>query len=236
MNYQALRHRRGVIALAAGLVALGLGGCSAKGGTAAAPASQPVSAAPTTPAPSSPAAVAGTKQNWRGAVITLPATLRVSSTNDDTLCLKASTSKNPDPCEDHPIEDWVQFYSSERRLGPQQDPSAPLNPSSLDGTDLGANGDWIYTFGNQEDPCDDARDQKLAEKGTKPVGGRDAFYGRFEATCKNNGKHWTSQRWELPKSRIGIVAFTVTPASAQAVRDMVTGIDLSGYRPTSPPK
>src|SRR5690242_10942676 len=121
MIEDVLRGHRGAVALVAGLLALGVGGCDTKGGSPAAGPPSPTGAAPPTASAAAATTPAGARVTWRGGVITLPTTLRVKAMDDDTLCLQARSSTNVNACNDHPIEDWVQFYSSERRLGPQQD-------------------------------------------------------------------------------------------------------------------
>ena len=223
--------RRDILAAAAVVLAgLFAAGCTAQPGAGGAPSPpEKPTITPPTPTATPPASP---QVRWRGAVVPLPAGWHQATADDDALCLQPASSTNSDPCEDHPVEDWVQFYASERRQGPQRDTTVPFDPSSLDGTHMDG---WIYRGGTQENICDEsATKETVAEKGTKPVGGRDAYYVRIDVTCTEKGKRLTSQRWELPKSRIGIVAITVTPASARAVRDMVAGIDLGGYQPTKP--
>ena len=226
----------GVFALAAGLLAVGLAGCSDKGGATAAASPSPTggaaattpAAAPTTPAQPSPAQPAGNRVTWRGAVIALPPGWHKGKADDDTLCLLPAGDTNQFTCQSNQIQDSVLLYASERKLGPGAGPDR----SSLDGSDLHGPSGWLYRGG--EDQCEEETHNTQVESGTKPVGGRDAFYGRWEVGCQRSGRNFTSQRWELPKSRLGIVAFSVSAETTTALRDMVTAIDLSGYQPTQP--
>ena len=74
----------------------------------------------------------------------------------------------------------------------------------------------------------------MLEGGTGTVGGLSGFYGSWQVTCKDTGRTFTAQRWLLPRSRIGIVSYALTPASAADIKQMVTTMDLARFTPTKP--
>jgi hypothetical protein len=209
--------KRRSLAVAATLLVLGTmtAGCT----TPADPATS-VSGAPAT-APGS--AAPGSRLVWRGAVLTLDPGWRRVISDQEQLCLQAET--NPDvECGLDRTEDLIYLYASERSGGAEGEPG---HASSLDAAGMDS-----FTWDGGFVPCD-FPDEPPLRKGTRPVGGRTAFYGEWRLACTDRPAVLV-QRWVLPKSRLGVLSYASGDASAKRIEQMVAAMDLSHFTPTSP--
>jgi hypothetical protein len=218
------------------MLMIGLAACSASDTAAdssATPSTATGAAQATSTGPTATAPATGGKAvavGWRGATIQVPTGWRKVAEDDTSLCLLPTAS--PDlTCQalghTDGVQNWLFLYASERVAIPGE--SIP-DPLSLDASDMGF---WMY-HGAQEVPCDDWTKNQRVDKANKTVGGKVAYYGKWLVTCKDDGKSFTAQRWLLPKSRLGVVSFALTDASAAAIYQMVMTMDMTGYEPTSP--
>jgi hypothetical protein len=177
----------------------------------------------TTPA-STDGAASSAALAWRGATVKLPGGWARGYQDDTSLCL----ARTPRYCQAiggaRDAQDWVYLYASER----PDDDEEPPHRATLDGSDMSS---WMYDSGIL--PCDATEGQQV-KKGTDRINGRSAYYGKWRVSCKNNGRNFIVQRWLLPKTRLGVVSFAVTATSEADVYKMVTTMDLSGFKPTSP--
>jgi hypothetical protein len=226
MPSKAKRHRLSMALVSAVSVLLvGASACTSKGTPTASSAT--LSAEPTT-ASTANGATATATLTWRGATVKPPSGWGKGLQEETSLCL--ARKPNPDRyCHamggTNDVQDWVYLYASERSGGAEGEPA---HSSTLDGSDMGF---WMYDSGTL--PCD-ATDGQQVKKGIDTIGGRSASYGKWQVSCKNNGRNFTVQRWLLPKSRLGVVSFAVTSTSEADIYQMITTMDLSGFKPTSP--
>lgn len=209
-----------IVAGAALVSTLLLTGCTTAGPSAL-PTSQSPSAVPVQPSPTS-----RTVFSWRGASITLADGWRKTTGVDEAEQLCLVRKGNPDPCGGDTVTDWVYLYASERSGGAEGEPGHPdtLNASGMN--------DFTYDGGNM--PCDTSNTPTQVQKATTNIDGHPALYGKWRVDCVGEPSTFTAQRWVLPKTRIGVVSYALTEQSAEQIRQMVTTIDLTAYRPTVP--
>jgi hypothetical protein len=213
-----------IVAGAALMSTLLLTGCT-KAGTSALPTGHSPSAVPDQPsAASSP--TSRTVFIWRGASITLGDGWRKTTGVDEAEQLCLVRNENPDTCGGDTVTDWLYLYASERSGGAEGEPG---HPDTLDASGMN---DFTYDGGNV--PCDTRNTPTQVQKATTNMDGRPAYYGKWRVDCVGEPPTFTAQRWVLPKSRIGVVSYALTEQSAEQIRQMVTTMDLTGYRPTVP--
>ena len=201
-----------------------LTGCT-NAGASAPPASRSPSVGPEQPNAAA-APTSRTVLTWRGASITLADGWRKTNGVDETEQLCLVRNENPDACGGDTVTDWLYLYASERSGGAEGEPG---HPDTLDASGMN---DFTYDGGTV--PCETRDTPAQAQKATTNIDGYPAYYGKWRVDCAGEPPTFTAQRWVLPKSRIGVVSYALTEQSAEQIRQMVTTMDLTGYRPTIP--
>jgi hypothetical protein len=94
---------------------------------------------------------------------------------------------------------------------------------------------YNYDGGNVPPGCAvDDPEPRQRKGGTASLGGRSALYGEWSVPCGSTP--FLSQRWVLPKNRLGVIAFARTEAGAAEIRQMMAHIDLTAFRATAAPR
>jgi hypothetical protein len=173
----------------------------------------------------------GTEVGWRGAAIRLTAGWRKALQDDVdvSLCLLPETAPDSYCRTVHGSgasqHDWVLFYAADRHLA--GDPG--LDRNTFSGSDMGSPG-----YDSAPRPCD-ATNVTVLRRGNGSLGGRTSMYSKFQVTCKaGQGGTYTSQRWLLPASRLGVISYALTPARADEIEQLVSNVDLTAFQPTRP--